>query len=73
LIGGVFILGGWTGAALIAWAGRCLARRMHYTYCLMMAGVACVFMPFGTVLGVFTILVLVKPGVKAAFGQAATA
>jgi hypothetical protein len=32
-----------------------------------MAGVACLFMPFGTVLGIFTIIVLVRPQVKALF------
>jgi hypothetical protein len=51
-------------AALLAWAGRCLSQRRHYTFCLVMAAVACLFMPFGTVLGVFTILVLVRPSVK---------
>jgi hypothetical protein len=73
LLGGGFIVCGWTAAALLAWAGRCLARRVRYTYCLVMAGVACVFMPLGTLLGVFTILLLAKPEVKAAFGQATTA
>jgi hypothetical protein len=39
---------------------------------MAMAGIECVFMPFGTVLGVFTIIVLVREDVKAMFcvGQA---
>lgn len=73
LLGGAFILIGWVVAGLLAWAGRCLSRRSHYTYCFVMACVACAFMPFGTVLGVFTILVLSKPEVKAAFGQVVAA
>ncbi len=32
-----------------------------------MAGVACMFMPFGTVLGVFTIIVLLRDSVKELF------
>jgi hypothetical protein len=32
------------------------------------ACVSCVFMPIGTILGVFTILVLSRPSVKSAFG-----
>jgi hypothetical protein len=64
----LFILAGWTWAALIAWAGRCLNRRKHYLYCFVMACVACLFMPFGTVLGAFTIIVLVRPTVKMLFG-----
>src|SRR6266576_2537996 len=69
-----FILAGWTYAALLAWAGRCLARRKHYLFCLVMACVACLFMPFGTVLGVFTIIVLARPSVKSLFsGSVASA
>src|SRR5688572_3617260 len=51
----VFILIGWAFAACVLAAGRFLARRKHYTFCLVMGGVLCMFMPFGTVLGVFTI------------------
>jgi hypothetical protein len=63
----VFILGGWTMATLIAFAGRNLSRQTHYTYCMVVAGCACVFVPVGTVLGVFTIFVLVRPSVKELF------
>jgi hypothetical protein len=66
-IAAVVILLGWTLAALLAWAGRCLARRVRYTFCCVVAGVACMFMPLGTVLGVFTILVLMRPSVKTLF------
>src|SRR5262245_9729409 len=66
-IGSTIILIGWTMAAVLAWAGRCLNRRVHYTLCCVAAGVACMFMPFGTVLGVFTLIVLMRPSVKALF------
>ena len=65
----VFILMGWAFAALLAWAGSNLGRRKHYTFCFAMACVACMFAPFGTVLGVFTIVVLIRPGVKTLFDQ----
>jgi len=65
-----FMLAGWTFAALLGWAGRCLGRRKHYTFCFVMACVACVFQPFGVILGVFTIIVLLRPSVKELFGQA---
>ena len=68
LFASVFILVGWTFAVLLAWAGRCLARRKHHTFCFVMACVACLFQPFGAVLGVFTIIVLLRPSVKARFG-----
>jgi hypothetical protein len=67
VLAGLLILAGWTLATLIAYAGRNLQRRRRYTYCLVVAGVECIFMPFGTVLGVFTIIVLMRDSVKALF------
>jgi hypothetical protein len=63
----LFIATGWTLAALMALAGRSLAQRKRYTFCLVMGGVECLFMPVGTVLGVFTIIVLVRESVKELF------
>ncbi len=64
---------GWASAAGLAYAGRCLAQRKRYTFCLVMAGIICFLCsPFGTVLGVFTIIVLMRPGVKVMFGQPVT-
>ena len=67
MIAFMFILLGWTLAALMAFAGRSLAQRKRYTFCLVMGGVECLFMPVGTVLGVFTIIVLVRDSVKELF------
>ena len=58
---------GLTIAVSIAVAGRKLGRRTGHLYCLVVAGLECVFMPFGTVLGVLTILVLMRPSVKLLF------
>ena len=63
----LFILCGLTFSALLAYAGRCLRQRRRYTYCIVMAAISCAFMPFGTVLGVFTLIVLTKPTVKPLF------
>lgn len=68
-----FIFLGWTFAALVAFAGRSLQKRQRYTFCLIMAGVECLFMPVGTVLGVFTIVVLVRDSVKELFKPAGAA
>lgn len=64
---GAFIAGGLTLAGFMAYAGRCLAQRRRHVLCMVVAGISCCFMPFGTVLGVFTLIVLVRPSVKAAF------
>lgn len=63
----VFITIGWVFAVCLIVAGRNLARRKRYMFCLVMAAISCMFMPFGTVLGVFTIIVLMRPGVKELF------
>ena len=67
-VASMLILAGWVYAVLLACSGYCLGRRTHYTFCFVMACVACLFMPFGTVLGIFTIIVLSRPSVKALFG-----
>src|SRR4051812_23961638 len=71
--GGCFVFLGWAIAAAIIYAGRCLAQRKNYTFCLVVAVLSCLMMPFGTVLGVFTIIVLQRPRVQEMFKQAAPA
>lgn len=67
-MGTVAVLGGWTLGALTAFAGRCLKARSNYLYILIIAGCNCAFvMPLGTVLGVFTFIVMLRPTVKALF------
>jgi hypothetical protein len=71
VIAALFIAAGWTLATMIAIAGRNLQKRTRYLFCLVMAGVECIIMPFGTVLGVFTIMVLMRDSVKELFGRPA--
>ena len=67
LIASFFILAGWTFAVLVLIAGRSIAHRKRYLFCFVVACVECIFMPFGTVLGAFTILVLNRSSVKELF------
>ena len=62
-----FIGIGWAFAGCLIAAGRFLTRRKHRLFCLVIGGVECIFMPFGTVLGVFTIIVLMRESVVLAF------
>jgi hypothetical protein len=57
-------------AVLSLLAGRYIAQRRRHLFCLIISGVNCLWMPIGTVLGVLTILVLVRPSVKAMFAGA---
>jgi hypothetical protein len=43
--------------------------RRGYMFCLVTAGLACLFQPVGMVLGVFTFLVHLRPSVKILFGR----
>ena len=74
VIGGVFVVFGiaiilltGTVAALCWLASVRLGERRGITLCTVMAALACINMPFGTALGVFTLIVLARPTVKALF------
>lgn len=69
---GLLILSGWALAAVILTAGRFLSAQTNHTFCLVVAGIECIFMPIGTVLGVFTIIVLMRESVKALFDAVPT-
>lgn len=67
IVGASFSLGFWTVAVLTVIAGRCLARRVAYGYCFFIAIVDCLYMPVGTALGIFTIIVLSRESVQMLF------
>lgn len=69
IIGSLAILFFWAFAGCLIYAGRCLSARKYHTFCFVIACLACVGFPMGTALGVFTILVLQRPTVKALFNQ----
>ena len=60
LLGAVF-------AFVLALAGRSLSRRKHYWFAFVVACIECIVVPFGTILGVFTIIVLSRQSVKRLF------
>jgi hypothetical protein len=72
LIGSVLFLIGLAMAICILIAGRALARCKRYSFALVMGGIECLFLPFGTILGVFTVVVLSRESVKALFSTAQT-
>ncbi len=63
----ITVLFGLGTAVLNVIAGVSLAARRRRTFCLVVAAVNCMNMPFGTVLGVFTFVVLGRPSVRAEF------
>lgn len=73
-MGGAFVLGGWTLGIVTLNARRFLIERRHYTFLLILAGIHCVVVtPIGTVLGVFTFVLLLRPSIRALFTDPAHA
>ena len=56
-------------AALKARAGFCIKARKSRTLCLVAAGFSCLEIPYGSLLGVFTFVVLDRPSVRNEFAQ----
>lgn len=67
VLGSAFSMGGWTLAAFMIAAGRRLKQRRSRTFCMVVAGIECLVMPFGTVLGVLTLILLNKESAAALF------
>ena len=66
-LGAFFFVCGQTVAVCLFLSARKLQRRTGYWFVFTTACVSCLFMPFGTVLGVFTIIVLSRESVKGLF------
>ncbi len=68
-IGTLAIVMGWALAIAVGIAGRFLSQRRRLKYCMVVAGLSCLFMPLGTVLGVFTLIQLSKPHMAELFAS----
>jgi hypothetical protein len=72
VVGLLLFLLGIAIAICILIAGRSLATHRHYWFAFAIACLECLFIPFGTILGVFTIIVLSREPVKALFATTQT-
>jgi len=73
LIAGAIILVGWGIAYLVFRAGQYLDRQENYQRCQIAAAILCMIMPFGTILGVFTLVTLNNEDVKKLFNDTGSA
>jgi len=66
-------LGLWYGTSLVMnlLAGSYLHTHQRRTFCFVTAALNCLHLPLGTVLGIFTIIVLARDAVRAAFAPRA--
>ncbi len=70
VFGSLLFLIGIAMAICILVTGRSLALYKRYSFVLVMARIECLFIPFGTILGVFTIVVLSPESVRGSFPTA---
>jgi hypothetical protein len=63
VLGGLFVLAGWTLGLVTILSGRYIAQRRKRVFSVVVAGINCVFLPFGTVLGIFTLILLTREDV----------
>jgi hypothetical protein len=66
-LGSAFFILGLTFAFLTFFAGRSIRDRRRRIFCLILAGLNCLQVPWGTALGVCTIIVLNRPDVTRLF------
>lgn len=69
-VGTLIFLLGETMAILTIAAGRFLTQKKHRIFCIVMASIHCLHAPLGTLLGVFTLIVLLRPSVRMLFDDA---
>ena len=68
LFGGAFFLLAMSLALAKLWTARCIKQRKSRIFCLVVSAITCFGIPYGSVLGVCTFLVLGRPSVIARFG-----
>ena len=69
--GGIASLLVWSIAGCTLFTAYNLGRKTRYMFCFVIACLCCMSVPLGTILGVFTIIVLARPAVKEMFDRGA--
>ena len=67
IVGVVALVIGLASALLLYLAGRYLRNRRHRIFCIVVAVLCCLQFPWGTVIGVWTIVALNRPSARALF------
>lgn len=67
IIGSLIIILGLTLGILKIFTGKFIRNRKHRIFCLIISGINCIFFPYGTALGVSSLIVLNRDSVKQLF------
>ena len=68
-MGALFFLLGQAVSIGVVLSGRFLQKRKNYMFSFVLGCLMCFFVPVGTILGVFTIIVLSRDSVKKIYGR----
>ena len=68
-LGSGAVLIGWSLGILAIFSGHFLRHRRHWMFSIVIAAIACLWVALGTVLGVFTLVVLMRESVQALYGR----
>ncbi len=72
IMGLLFFLFGQALSISIIISGRFMSRRQKYMFSFVVACISCTLVPFGTILGIFTIIILSRNSVKTQYDQILT-
>lgn len=67
IVGLIFLVLGLTFSICLIVSGRSLAKRKRYWFSFVIACVECLSVPLGTILGIFTIVLLSQDSVKSLY------
>jgi len=69
LVGIIPMAFSWIYAAGNVWAARNITQRRHYIGCMIVSAINCMNVPFGTALGISSIMVLSRDSIKSKYEQ----
>jgi MFS family permease len=72
VFGAITVVSGWILGILTVISGRHIARRRTRIFSVVVAVINCLSIPFGTALGIFTIIVLTRPSVRRLYEPGST-
>ena len=67
---GFFVLLGWTLSGLTVYAGWCIHKHKHKVFIYIVAALNCVFIPYGTLLGIALFILMSSPVARSEFERA---
>ncbi|MBX9788051.1 MAG: hypothetical protein K2Y37_03985 [Pirellulales bacterium] len=67
VLGVAFMLFAWCMSVALYLTGRWLTAHRRWMFCVVVSCVIMLFQPLGTILGIFTLIVLLRPSVKVLF------